>query len=134
MTPSFTRTTPQDGTVLAFARDVRIGKLLTTVEVKAEWLTVRYRAPPLMVDLDQALIATGSGTERLPDKTATYDMVAVAEVTIAPLALFRPLLRSPFLILVNAWNLISARMASMGLGRRVSPFLQWLRAQTTLRD
>ena len=32
--PSFMRTTPEDGNVLIFSRDVRLGHLPTTVKVK----------------------------------------------------------------------------------------------------
>ena len=97
-----------------------------------EWLTVRDVAAHSVAELDQALSTTGPGAARLPNSTVTSDMVA--KVTIVPLALVHPLPRSPFLIPANVWNLIAARAASMGLERRVAPFLQWLRAQTTRQE
>ena len=73
----------------------------------------------------------GPGTARLPDAIMTSDMFAVPGVAIAPLLLVHPLLRPPFLTPANAWNLIAARAASLGLERRVTPLLQLLMAQTT---
>ena len=65
----------------------------------------------------------GTSTARLPDATATYDMRAVAKVAIALLSLVHLLPRSPFLTLVNDWNLVAAKAASLGLERIVTPFL-----------
>ena len=101
VTPFFARATPEDGTVLVFARDVRLGHLMTTVKVKTEWLMVEEVADPLVVDMYQALVSTGSEASRLPDMTATSNNFAVAKVTIAPLSLVHPLLMPPFLTSVN---------------------------------
>ena len=43
-----------------------------------------------------------------------------------PLALVHLLLGSPFLTPIDAWNLITARSASLGLECRVTPLLHWL--------
>ena len=39
VTSSFAQPTPEDGKVLAFSRDIRLGLLPTPVVVKLEWLT-----------------------------------------------------------------------------------------------
>ena len=39
VTLSFAQPTPEDGKVLAFARDIRLGLLPAKVVVKSEWLT-----------------------------------------------------------------------------------------------
>ena len=57
--------------------------------------------------------------------------VVAPKTTINPMALVHPLSRSPFLIPIITWNLIAARSESLGLDRRVTSLLHWLRAQTS---
>ena len=64
-----THATSEDGTVVAFARDVRLGHLPTNSEVRAECLTVRDIAPPMVAELDQDLTTTGPGMAILLDTT-----------------------------------------------------------------
>ena len=70
-----------------------------------------------------ALTTTGPGNSRTPAATATYNMVAVAKLTISTLFLVHPFMKLHFLPPVNAWNMIAARAASLGLGRIVLPLL-----------
>ena len=60
VTPDFlyTRTTPEDGSFLALARDVCLRILPTTMEVKPEWHTVQYVSAPTITGLDATLAAT----------------------------------------------------------------------------
>ena len=99
------------------------------MEVQADWLMMQDVPSPIVVELDAALAAMGPGTPRLREDAATSDTVAVCKYTIAPLALFHPLLGSPFLTPINKWNMIITRAESLGLYQRVIPLLQWLRAQ-----
>ena len=62
MTSSFTRAIPEEGTVLVFAIDVRLGHPPMKVEVKAEWMTFRNVATPTVAELDTDLSNTGPGT------------------------------------------------------------------------
>ena len=129
--PYFTRATSEDAEVLAFSQDFRLGILPTSVEVKVEWLTAQDVATPTIAELDAALATTGPDTPRLPEATAASDMVAVAKIIIAPLALVHLFLSSSFLISINAWNLIAVRAASLGLEIRVTPLLHLIRSQTS---
>ena len=65
VTPSFSQATPEDGTVLAFSRDSRLGILPATVEVNPDWLTMRDVSDPTIAEIDVALAATGPGVPRL---------------------------------------------------------------------
>ena len=84
-----------------------------------------------VLELNKALSTTGPGTARHPDATVTYGMVAVVKVTISPLLMVHPLLRSPFLTPVNALNLVAARAAYLGLEYIVTPLLRWIRDHTS---
>ena len=102
MTSSFTYATPEDGAVIAFARDFWLGNLPTTVEFKLEWLMVCDVATPTVADLDRALETRGPGTARHLDATATSDTFTVAKVMIEPLSLVHSILNPPLLTPVNA--------------------------------
>ena len=117
--------------MLAFARDIRLGMLPATVEVKPDCLTVRDVPAPTVAELNTALATTGPGVTRLPEDTAALDTVAVCKTAIALLSLVHLLLGSPFLTPINAWNLVAARATCLGLEHRVTPLLHWLRAQTS---
>ena len=119
------------GKVLAFARDIRLGILPTNVEFKAKRQTMQDVATPTIAELDSDLATTGLGTPILPVGTAASDAVAVANITITPLALVHLLSRSPFFTPINAWNLIAASAVSLGLDGRVMPLLHWLQDQTS---
>ena len=82
-----------------------------------------------MVELDAALAAIGTVTPQLKEDATASDTLAVCKTTISLLSLVYLLFGSPFLTPINAWNMITARAASMGLERRMLPLLQWLRAQ-----
>ena len=94
-----------------------------TVEVKSEWIRVQDVTTPTIAELNATLETTGPGTPRLPYATVESDTVTVAKITIAPLALVNPLLRSPLLTPINTCNLISARAVYLGLKSRVTPLL-----------
>ena len=123
VTPSFLHSTLEDRTVLTFSSEFRLRHLPATVEVNADWLTVQYAETPTITELDEALTTKGPGPARLPEATAKSGTVAVANVTIAPLLLVNPLLRSPFLTPVNTYNLVAERTASLVLDRKVNPLL-----------
>ena len=96
------------------------------MEANPDCLTVRYVTDTTIAELDAALAATVPGVPRLKEATAVSGMVAVFKTTIAPLALVKPLLGSPLLTPINDWNIIYASEASLGLERRVTPFLHWI--------
>ena len=132
VTPPFMSTTPSDRTVLDLATDVQLGNLPKKVKVKAECLTAQYFTTPTVAYLDEALAKTGPGTARLLYEIATSDTVAVAKVTIAPLLLVHPLLKSNLLTPVNAWNLVATREESLGMENRVEPLLHCIRDHMNL--
>ena len=115
-------------------RDMRLGQILTTVEVKAEWLLVWDIALPSIAYLDQAIARTGSGVAIPPNTTMVSATFAVTKVTIAPLSLVHPLPRSSFFSLVNKCNLITKREVSMEIKHRVATLLHWVRAQTKIPE
>ena len=101
------------------------------MEVKEDWLSIQDVATPTTAELDVALADTGPGTARIPEATASPETVASVNITIDPLTLVHPLLRSPFLTPVKAWNLIPVRAASLVLERRVTSLLHCIRDQTS---
>ena len=109
--PSFSQATPEDGTVLAFSRDARLGILPATVEVNPDWLTMRDVSDPTITEIDVALAETGPGVPRLQDATEASDAVVVSNTAINPLALVHPLLGHP------SWNQSMPR-SSPPLGQR----------------
>ena len=84
---------------------------------------------PTIAELNTAIAATGPGVPRLQEVTTSSDTVALCKTTIAPLALVHAMLGSPFLNPINAWNIIYARAAYLGLECRVIPLLHWIQAQ-----
>ena len=99
------------------------------MEVKPEWITVQDVTVPTIADMDAAIAATRPDAPRLLETTAASNIVVVPNTTIASLAKVQPLMRSPFLTPINAWNLIAARAISLGLERGVTPLLHWLWSQ-----
>ena len=85
--------------------------LPATLEFKSECITVRDVMDPTVAELDADLAATDPRVPRLQEDVAASDTVAVCKTTIAPLALGHPLLGSPSLTPINAWNIITARAA-----------------------
>ena len=75
MTPSFTQPTPEDGKVLAFARDIRLGLLPATVVVQLEWLAPGKVMVPLVMDMEALLARLAPGLPRLAAETPRPEMV-----------------------------------------------------------
>ena len=58
-TPYFERDNPEDGEMLAFAQDIHIRMLPTTMRVNPYWLTVREVPAPTIAEINTALTTTG---------------------------------------------------------------------------
>ena len=91
------RPTPKDGKVLVFTRDLWQGKIPINVEINPGWSKVYTEDVLSLEDLTQALAWTAPGTPRIPEKTATYEMIASPRISIALLNLIHPLLCYLFL-------------------------------------
>ena len=65
------------------------------MEVQADWIMVHAILDQTVVDIDDALAATGLGTPQLRKDAAASDTVAVYKTTIYPLDLVHLLLGYP---------------------------------------
>ena len=99
--PSITRDTPEDREVLTSTIQIRIRILPMTVEVQSDWMTVQDFATLIVAELNAALTSTVPGTPRLVEETAVSYTIKFIKITIAPLSLVPPLMRSPLLTPVN---------------------------------
>ena len=97
VTPSFAQPTPEDGKVLAFSRDIRLGLLPTPVVVKLEWLTPGEVAVTQSAYMEDLLARLDPGHPRLPPDTPRPNRVSVPRASLSPLSLVHPLMFSPFL-------------------------------------
>ena len=69
VTPSFEKPTPEDGNVLALARDIRLGLLTARVVVQPECLTQEDLAVPQAVDTEALVARLVPGHPHLPPDT-----------------------------------------------------------------
>ena len=128
MTPSFTQPTPEDGKVLAFARDIRLDLLTYIVVVQPEWL-IPADVEVLQAEEMEALLARlAPGHPRLPQDSPRTERVSAPRASLAPLSLLHQLMVSPFLFPSTAWHMMHAKADTMGMIQWVAPFLDWLRA------
>ena len=65
----FSQPTPEDGKVLAFARDIRLGLIPATVVVQPEWITTGKVVVLRARDMEALIASLALGHPRLPADT-----------------------------------------------------------------
>ena len=96
MTPSFALQTLEGRKVLAFARDIRLGLLPSTVMVKPEWISPGEVTIPRAVDMEALMSHPAPGHPQLSSENPRPDTVSVTRMSLAPLSLVNLLMVSPF--------------------------------------
>ena len=130
VTPSFAQPTPEDGKVLAFARDIQLGQLPATVVIRPEWLTPSEIEVLRTEEMEALLAFLAPGHPRLAADIPRLERVSVPRSYLSPLSLGHPLMVSPFLSPSTTWHMMHAKADAMGISQRVLPFMEWLRAAT----
>ena len=130
MTLSFAQPTPEEGKVLAFARDIRLGLLPAIVVVQPEWLTPADVAVPPTVDMEALLVSLAPRDHGLPQDTSIIERFSVPSLSLAPLSLVNLLMVYHFLAPATTWHMMHEKADAMGMNQRVALFLDWLRAAT----
>ena len=129
-TPSFTKTTLEDGNVLTFAWDIWLGQLPATVIILPEWITPSEVEVPRKTEMEAALACLAPEHPRLAGDTSRPERVSVPLLSVSPLSLAQPLMVAPFLSPLNVWHKMHAKIEAMGITQRVILFVEWLRAVT----
>ena len=105
---------PYDKKEIAFFRDVRFGKLLTTVDIPTKFLELDKREVPGAEGVSREMDLTPPRTLSPTLSTTTSKKVRFPLVSITPLVLTQLLLEYSFLTLANAWPLVATRVESLG--------------------
>ena len=114
VTTSFMQPNPYDKKEIAFFRDVRFGKLLTTVDIPTNFLELDKREVPGAEGVSREMDLTPPRTLSPTLSTTTSKKVRFPLVSITPLVLTQLLLEYSFLTLANAWPLVATRVESLG--------------------
>ena len=115
VTPSFAQPTSNDGKVLAFVRDIRLGLLPDMMVVHPEWLTPADVAVPPAADIEALLVRLVPRNPHLPLDTPITERVSVPWMSLTPLSLVHQLMVSPFLVPENAWHMMHSKSDAMGM-------------------
>ena len=107
--PYFARTTPEDGKVLAFARDVRLVNLPATVETDPAWLDLEERDVPREAYMVDVLTIIWPGMTRIPGNITKSERVQSPLVSATLFSLAHPLMVAPFLPPSNMWHMIDEK-------------------------
>ena len=105
----FAQPTPEDGKVLSFVRDIRLGLLPDTVAVEPEWLTPADVAVPPAADIEALLVRLAPKYPHLPPDTPRTERISVPWTSLTPLSLVHPMMVFPFLEPENAWHMMHAK-------------------------
>ena len=123
VTPSFAQSTLEDGKVLIFAGDIRLGLVPATLVVNPECLTLGEVNFPQAEDMDDLMARLAPVHPRLTLETPRPNRVSVTQASLSPLSLVHPRMVSPFLAPATAWNMMHTKANAMGMTQRVAPFL-----------
>ena len=131
VTPSFARATPEDGKVLAFARDVRLGTPPHNRGSPGRLAHSVVRTGPDHCGAQCRPRGYGASNDPTHRRRRGLRHGGGLQDHHCPDGLGTPVVGSPFLTPINTWDMITTREASLRLEHRVIPLLQWLRAQTS---
>ena len=94
----FAQQTLEDGKVISFAGDIRLGLL-----------------PETLADMESLMARLAPGHPHLPPDTPRPDRVSVPWASLTPLTLFHLMMVSPFLAPATAWHMMHAKSDAMGM-------------------
>ena len=99
--PSFVKPTPEDGKVLAFARNICLGQLPAKVVVLLECIAPIKVEVPREAEMEAELVHLATGQPRLSKDTPRPERVSSPRESLDPLSLVHLLMVSLFLLFSN---------------------------------
>ena len=130
MTPYFAQPKLEDSNVLAFAQDIQLGQMLSTVVVLSKCLTPRDVEVLWTEEMEELLAYLAPGNPSLTAGIPRPERVSMPRAYLSPFSLVHPLMLSLFLSPYTVWHMMHAKDDATGITQRVTLLMEWLRSAT----